>query len=185
MLELFDKFTGANGTHLQAHSPNFGGPWSDVTAGWQIQGNACLQTVDASKATVPLAGRTQRLFISWNFNGCDANNELRIVIDDVTTNEELALDFFGNGNVQAALAVAGSNAYSSSNDPPLALDPAIPHSAVVLIGPDRVSVSVDGQLLFTCPRATAKSTEFVLFTLGSFNLNAAPGIKVTQVSILT
>jgi len=66
---LQDKFTGANGTALSAHTPNIGGPWTQVGAGLVIQGNKLTGSDASGECKTPIGSRVCDLTIGMNYNG--------------------------------------------------------------------------------------------------------------------
>ena len=49
---FLDTFTDTNGTALASHTPDVGGAWTDVTPGWEIQGNKAQSTTNLSISTM-------------------------------------------------------------------------------------------------------------------------------------
>lgn len=84
---LQDKFTGANGTALSAHSPDVGGPWTQVGAGLVLL-NGKLTANDASaECTCPIGARVIDLSFDLDYNGMNDGSVTIWVENDGETND--------------------------------------------------------------------------------------------------
>jgi len=91
-----DKFTGANGTALAAHTPDIGGPWTDSGVGLQLSGNKVTGTDAQGISTIPINKKTARAFITLDKNGMDAGSIVSVRIANAVNGYALTMKIFGN-----------------------------------------------------------------------------------------
>jgi len=164
-----DLFTGVNGTALASHTPNVGGPWDDIDAGWEIQGNKCQADVNEAWSSIDTAGRTADIRFNFDLNGMEDASDLYVEIaDDDGEANLVAASIFGTGEIR--LFQIGSGVPTSILVfvvPSLATGV---HAFRMLIGPGTVSLFVDGVEYFKVPRfipATMNLSFFYLFISAS------------------
>lgn len=168
MIFFKDSFTGINGTHLAAHTPDVGGPWVDDTPGWQIQANKAKATVDNCASHVEIAlPKIWQLAAVINFGGqaAPAAGVELIIGDDASANYLDCLITDEDVNVSANL-VAGTAADGDSF-PVVSGLPGITNPFVfqVNFGPDLCTVMIDGVTVARFPRSFDKTFKATRLTM--------------------
>lgn len=179
---LLDKFVGANGTHLAAHTPDIGGPWVDGTAGWQIDSNQALQTVNANQSHVEVGRKICAASMLVNLNGCDPGNLIEFAIADDAFANQIVMVFGGDGGLRCLVNATGiSFPYEAdvTTVPPLNI--AVDHTLAMILGPDVCQFVLDGTTYAICPRFISKSFVATRINLAAGALNALPGVICKQI----
>lgn len=104
-----DRFTGANGTALAAHTPNIGGPWVDFTPGLQLAGNKLTGTNATALSEIRLPGKTVTVHFDFEPNGMAAPTFFSVEIGNfVAPTNFVHLSILASGIVNVEVSKAGA-----------------------------------------------------------------------------
>lgn len=154
---LLDKFTDTNGTALNAHDPDVGGPWTQVGAGLVIQGNKLTGSDASGECSAPLGSRLLQMDFTFDLNGMDAGSAFTIFAEkDGETNTYQWVQITGDGNIQFDNEKqAGADDYVTLPTRVTSGD----HRVSIVMGPSQSSVYLDGALLVRFKRQPLPSDE--------------------------
>lgn len=179
MLALLDNFVGANGTALASHSPDTGGPWTDQSAGWQIESNAAQANTDGCASHAPVNQKISTAQVKFNLNGMIAGAAFGCQMIDGTDNG-WGFSITGAGVWTARVdTTAYGGVYQQVSHASFASGD---HLLQVNWGPTLVKFILDGNVVAVMPRAVPTTTPLPTFYM-SASFASGNGPIVKQVTV--